>query len=108
MHRTASTTTALALALTGLALAPRANAAGDRALGEYLAAECAGCHMAGARQPQGIPAIAGWPEAQFVAVLNAYKSRQRDNQVMQAIAGRLSQDEIAALASYYGSVAPAR
>ena len=95
------------LALASLGLASNAEAAGDRALGEYLAAECAGCHLAGGRQPQGIPAISGWPDDQFIAVLNAYKSRQREHQVMQAIAARLSPDEIAALASYYGSVARA-
>jgi cytochrome c553 len=95
------------LALASTTLAPQAKAADDRALGEYLAAECTGCHLAGGRQPQGIPAIAGWPEDQFIAVLNAYKSGQREHQVMQAIAARLSQDEIAALASYYGSVARA-
>jgi len=97
----------VALTLTSLVPASGANAAGDRALGEYLAAECTGCHIAAGRPPQGIPAIAGWPEDQFVAALNAYKSRQREHRLMQAIAGRLGQDEIAALASYYGSLAPA-
>lgn len=90
----------------GIALAGRAHAAGDRALGEYLAAECATCHQASGRQQGSIPAIVGHPAEQFVALMGAYKDRQRDNQVMQTIAGRLSREEIEALAAYYESLKP--
>ena len=47
------------------------------------------------------------PEASFVEIMNEYKSKKRNHAVMQTIAGRLSQDEIAALAAYFGSVKPA-
>ncbi len=50
----------------------------------------------------GIPQIGGWPEDQFIAVMNAYKAKQRDNPVMQTVAGRLGAEDIAALAAYFG------
>lgn len=76
--------------------------AGDRELGQYLSAECVTCHRATGQAAQGIPRIAGWPEDQFVAVMNAYKAKQRDNPVMQTIAERLSGEDIAALAAFFG------
>jgi cytochrome c553 len=88
-----------------LACAP-AKAAGDKALGEYLSAECTSCHQSSGKQVGGIPAIVGHPAEQFVALMNAYRQRQRDNQVMQAVAARLSSEEIAALAAYYESLKP--
>jgi cytochrome c553 len=94
-------------AVFGIAVSTSAQAAGDRALGEYLSSECATCHQTSGRQQGGIPAIIGFPEDQFIALMGAYKNGQRDNQVMATIAGRLAQDEIAALASYYGSLKPA-
>lgn len=88
----------------GGAFAARAHAAGDRALGEHLSSECTACHQTSGRQQGGIPAIIGLPADQFVALMGAYKDKHRDNQVMQTIAGRLAQDEIEALAAYYGSL----
>lgn len=98
---------AVRLAVLGLLLAcAPANAAGDRALGEYLSSECTSCHQSSGKQVGGIPAIVGHPAEQFVALMNAYRERQRDNQVMQAVAARLSSEEIAALAAYYESLKP--
>lgn len=76
-------------------------AAGDRELGQYLSSECVTCHRLSGPNAQGIPKIAGWPEDQFIAVMNAYKDKQRDNPVMQTIAGRLESGDIAALAAYF-------
>jgi len=84
-----------------------AQAAGDRALGEYLSSECTACHQTSGRHDGGIPAIVGVPVDQFIALMNSYRDRQRENQVMRTIAGRLSQEEVEALASYYGSLKPA-
>lgn len=78
-----------------------AGAAGDRELGQYLSSECVTCHRASGQNAQGIPKISGWPEDQFIAVMNAYKDKQRDNPVMQTIAGRLEAGDIAALAAYF-------
>jgi cytochrome c553 len=79
--------------------------AADKALGEYLSSECLACH-----QPTGlagIPPIVGWPEAQFIAAMNEFRQKKRDSQLMQIIAGRLADEEVAALAAYFGSMKPA-
>lgn len=78
--------------------------AGDRELGQYLSAECVTCHRMSGPSAQGIPRITGWPEDQFVAVMNAYKEKRRENPVMQTISGRLSADEIVALATFFGKL----
>lgn len=94
----------LALGAPLLALAAPALAAGDRALGEYLSSECTSCHQLSGRSTGGIPPIVGWPEERFVAALEAYGRKERQNQVMQTIAARLSRDDMASLAAYFGSL----
>jgi cytochrome c len=77
---------------------------GDAALGEYLSSECVTCHQKSGQVTAGVPAITGWPEDQFVAVLQSYKDKHRDNVTMQTIAGRLSAEDMAALAAYFGKL----
>ena len=77
---------------------------GDRDLGEYLSSECVTCHQPSGKVVAGIPAIIGWPEDQFVAVMQSFKRRERDNQVMQTMTSRLSDDEMLALAAYFGTL----
>ena len=77
-------------------------AAGDIELGKYLSGECVTCHKLAGKVEGGVPPIAGWAADQFVAVMNSYRARERDNAVMQTIAGRLKDDDIAALAAYFG------
>jgi cytochrome c553 len=60
------------------------------------------CHQLSGRY-QGIPPIVGWPEQSFVEIMDEYRAKRRSNPVMQTIAGKLSADEIAALAAYFGS-----
>jgi cytochrome c len=98
----------LPLAVAGLAAAAAtlSHASGDRAFGQYLSSECVTCHQLSGRF-DGIPPIVGWPEDFFVQIMNEYKAKKRDHAVMQTIAGRLSPEEIAALAAYFGSFAPA-
>lgn len=91
---------AVALAFSALSEPVRA---ADPAYGEYLAGECTTCHQRSG-QSNGIPAIVGWPAEQFVAVLKSYKHKDRPNLVMQSIAGRLGETEMAALAAYFGSL----
>lgn len=92
---------------TALATQP-ASAAGDRALGEYLSSECTACHQTSGRQVGGIPAIVGYPADQFIALMGAYRDKHRENQVMQTIAGRLTEEELLALAAYYESLKPTK
>jgi cytochrome c len=98
---------ALAVALAATGIAVGSARAGDVAYGEYLAGECVTCHRVDGAE-KGIPAIVGWEAAHFVAVLDSYKRKERPNEVMQTIAGRLSEADMAALAAYFGSLqAPA-
>ncbi|WP_425091923.1 c-type cytochrome [Tropicimonas sp. S265A] len=73
---------------------------GDREYGAYLSSECTTCHQKDGSD-QGIPSITFWPEDDFVVALHAYKQKIRPHPVMQMIAGRLSDEEIAALAAYF-------
>ena len=73
---------------------------GDPAYGEYLSGECTTCHQVSGGN-DGIPSIVLWPEEDFVTAMHAYKDKVRPNPVMQLIAGRLSNEEIAALAAYF-------
>ncbi len=76
---------------------------GDVEYGEYLSSSCLTCHQADGSD-QGLPSIVGWPKNSFVTVMQAYKVKHRENPVMQQYAGALSNEEIAALAAYFGSV----
>jgi cytochrome c len=73
---------------------------GDPEYGEYLSSECKTCHQVDGMD-DGIPSIVYWPEEDFVAAMHAYKNKQRSHPVMQMIAGRLGDEEIAALAAYF-------
>ncbi|MDP5085611.1 MAG: c-type cytochrome [Yoonia sp.] len=76
---------------------------GDPAYGEYLSGECTSCHQVSGAGG-GIPSITNWPAENFVTAMHAYKVGVRVNPVMQMMAGRLSDEEIAALAAYFESV----
>lgn len=73
---------------------------GDPEYGEYLSSECVTCHRLDGAD-EGIPSITAWPEEDFVVALHAYKRGLRPHPVMQMVAGRLSDEEIAALAAYF-------
>lgn len=76
---------------------------GDTDYGAYLSGECVTCHQISGGD-DGIPSIVGWFAEDFVAALHAYKTGHRPNQVMQTIAARLSNEEIAGLAAYFEAV----
>ena len=73
---------------------------GDPEYGEYLASECKTCHQSSGAN-DGIPGITGWPTEDFVVAMHAYKRKLRPHPVMQMMAGRLNDEEIAALAAYF-------
>jgi cytochrome c553 len=83
----------LAVSMAAIACLPARGASGDQSLGAYLAGECVACHLPSGRQVGGIPAIVGWPQSAFIAV-------------MQAVAAKFTADELAALAAYFGSLKP--
>ena len=78
---------------------------GDVEYGAYLAAECTTCHQASGDN-DGIPSIIGWNTDDFVTAMHAYKAKHRAHPVMQMVAGRLTNDEIAALAAYFQGLTP--
>ncbi|TVP73268.1 MAG: cytochrome C [Rhodobacteraceae bacterium] len=73
---------------------------GDIEYGEYLSSECTTCHQRSGDHA-GIPGIVGWPEEDFVVAMHAYKQKLRPHEVMQSVAQRLDDEEIAALAAYF-------
>ncbi len=73
---------------------------GDAEYGEYLASECLTCHQSDGAA-DGIPPITRWPTEDFVVAMHAYKNKLRPHPVMQMMAGRLNNEEIAALATYF-------
>lgn len=76
------------------------------AYGKHLAQQCMSCHrldgVGGA-----IPSIVGRPKDQFIAALRSYKTNASANPVMVSVAQALSDEEMTALAAYFGSLAPA-
>ena len=101
----------LALA-AALALPPGAEAAdghadilakADIGYGEYLSGECVTCHhQKGAEE--GIPNIRGLDADTFITVLLAYRDGMIDHDVMELIAGRLDDEQVASLAVYFASL----
>ena len=77
---------------------------GDPEYGAWLSGECTTCHRADGGD-KGIPSILRWPEDRFVIAMHDYRSKRRDHPVMQMIAARLSDEDIAALAAYFASPA---
>ncbi|WP_299869589.1 c-type cytochrome [uncultured Roseobacter sp.] len=73
---------------------------GDAEYGEYLSSECVTCHQQDG-SAEGIPSITRWPTEDFVVAMHAYKRKLRPHPVMQMMAGRLNDEEIAALAAYF-------
>jgi cytochrome c len=72
----------------------------DAELGRYLSSECITCHGT-AKSASTIPNIFGLGEAHFAEVLRSYRAKALPNPVMQTIAGRLNDEDIAALALYF-------
>jgi cytochrome c len=93
--------TGLMVALSAAAITPSV-AAGDIELGRYLASECMTCHRS-ATATSTIPNIFGLPQSHLTIVIKAYRDKMLPNPVMQNIAGRLSDDEIAALAVFFST-----
>lgn len=78
--------------------------AGDVAFGEYLSGDCTSCHSPDGAL--GIPPITGRHPEDFVQTMQEYRDGTRQSEVMELMASRLSDDEIAALAAYFALAAP--
>lgn len=84
--------------------APRSAHSADFEFGRYLANECLTCHRPGVGAV--IPDIFGRDSEALTRALQAYRDKQLPNPVMQNVAGRLKDDEIAALALYFSTAKP--
>lgn len=73
--------------------------------GQYLSGSCVTCHqLSGAAN--GIPAIVGWDAEDFVEVLKAYKTKERENKAMQTVVAAMSKEEMEALGAYFATIEP--
>ena len=93
----------LALGLGGLSLAAAGDDAKIKSYGRHLAQECTGCHRLDGVD-NGIPSIIGWDAERFIVTLKFYQTGERPNPVMVSVAKSLDEDQLAALAAYYGSL----
>jgi len=100
----------IALSL-GLGFAARAQDAkpGDIAAGEKKIAMCEGCHnlpryQASFPEIYKVPMIAGQNAKYIASALAAYRKGERKHPTMRAIAGSLSDQDIADVAAYYAQL----
>ena len=93
------------MAAADVAIAPEIAAIleieGDAPYGAFLSSECTACHVQGGSDGDNIPSVSGLAPSVFIAGLVAYRDGTREHQVMNMVAGRLGDEEIAALAAYF-------
>jgi cytochrome c553 len=89
------------------AVQPAAKAGGDPELakkGAVMAGACLHCHGAQGQGSAQIPRLAGQHPAYLEAQLKNFKSGTRQGGPMQGMASPLSEDDMKALAAYFGSL----
>jgi cytochrome c553 len=99
-------------AVAALSGAASGQVASNAAAGHEKARMCIGCHgISGWRtaypEVYSVPMIYGQHSAYIIKALQGYKSGERSHPSMRAIAGSLSEQDMADLAAYYGAAAPA-
>lgn len=99
----------LAVAAAGLlGGTPAAMAAGDAKAGESKNSMCIGCHNIPGYKSSfpivySVPMIVGQSPKYIESALQAYKKGDRNHPTMRAIAGSLSEQDMADLAAFYGA-----
>jgi cytochrome subunit of sulfide dehydrogenase len=86
-------------ALAVLLGAPLGALAQDAARG--LAATCANCHGTDGRARDAMPALAGRPAAELVAVFNEFKSGSRPATIMHQIAKGYTDEQVRLIADWF-------
>ena len=91
-----------------LAVSAPAQAAGDPVAGKAKTAMCQGCHgipgwKTAFPDTYSVPKLGGQHPEYIVKALAAYKKGDRAHGSMRAIAGSLSDQDMADLAAYYGA-----
>jgi cytochrome c553 len=67
------------------------------------ATSCSGCHPAGRGVDASVPRLVGRDPADIVTAMQGFKSGQRPSTVMDRIAKGFSDDEVKAIAAWYGA-----
>jgi sulfide dehydrogenase cytochrome subunit len=83
-----------------IVLFPLAATAADAPPG---ASSCSGCHPASRSVDTSVKRLIGGNPADIVAAMQAYRSGQRAGTVMDRIAKGFTDDEIKAIANWYGA-----
>jgi cytochrome c553 len=94
----------LSLSLVVGCLLATSATAGDAKVGEQKSESCLGCHgQNGNSNSVQWPKLAGQQATYLEGQMKAFKSGQRSNTMMQAIAASLSDEDISNLAAYFSS-----
>lgn len=99
--------------LAGFAVsAQAADVVGNAKAGQAKVAMCIGCHgipdyRTAFPEVYRVPILGGQNQQYLIAALHAYKKGDRHFETMHAIAGSLSEQDIADIAAYYASQTPA-
>ena len=93
-------------AIAGLMIAfpMAAHAAGNAAEGKTKSAQCASCHGAEGKGGGPNPAIISLDAAKFTAAMNDYKSGKRKHPIMEMMAKKLSDQDVADLIAHYATL----
>ncbi len=83
-----------------LALIGQADAAEPTPVG---LSSCSGCHATGATVETPVPRLVGRNPAEIVAAMQEFRSGKRPTTVMDRIVRGFSDDEIEAIAAWYGA-----
>ena len=67
------------------------------------AMSCSGCHPAGRGVDASVPRLVGRDPTDIVTAMQGFKSGQRPSTVMDRIAKGFSDDEVKAIAAWYGA-----
>ena len=68
------------------------------------ASSCSGCHAARKTVDTPVPRLAGRNPADIEAAMTVFRSGERPSLVMQRIAKGFSDDEVKAIAAWYGAL----
>jgi cytochrome c553 len=91
-------------AIVGLALMLSGAEADElKDYGEYLSGECTSCHKLDG-SGDGIPSIVGWEPDLFIGTMKLFKSGERENPAMVSVAKSLDDEQLKALAYFFGSL----
>ena len=98
-------TLAISLIAAAISLTSFGAMAGDPVAGKAKAMTCAGCHGANGISNNGMwPNLAGQKEAYLASQLKMFRSGERANAMMTAMAKGLSDADIANLSTYYANM----